>query len=89
MYLLIIATLMAVVGGANVLFAFVQPPAAIEPMFDGFSRRIRFIVSFLPERRQVMGGAPADRVGAARRRRVRRIGLGVALKHISETKRVL
>lgn len=54
MYLLIVATLLAVVGGANVLFAFVQPPAAIEPMFDGFSRRIRFIVSFLPEGKRVM-----------------------------------
>lgn len=54
MVLLIVATLLAVVGGANVLFAFVPPPAAIEPMFDGFSRRIRFIVSFLPEDRRVM-----------------------------------
>jgi len=54
MYLLIVATLLAVVGGANVLFAFVQPPAAIEPMFDGFSRRIWFIVSFLPENKRVM-----------------------------------
>ena len=54
MHLLIIALVCAVVGGANVLFAFVAPPQALAPALDGTSRRIRFIVSFLPEAKQTM-----------------------------------
>ncbi|MEM6996647.1 MAG: hypothetical protein AAF721_39450 [Myxococcota bacterium] len=63
MYLLIIATIMAVVGAANIVFAFVDPPAAIEPMFDGFSRRIRFVVQFLPEAKQTMAARLLTGVG--------------------------
>ena len=52
MYLLIISLILAVLGGAHVVFAFASPPQALAQVFDGASRRIRFVVQFLPEHRQ-------------------------------------
>lgn len=54
MYLLVLSLILAVTGGANIVFAFTPPPQAIESIFDGASRRIRFLVQFLPEHRQTM-----------------------------------
>ena len=54
MYLLIVSLVMAAVGGAHLLFAFVQAPAALDSMLDGASRRVQFIVLFVPEARQRM-----------------------------------
>jgi hypothetical protein len=55
-YALVIGVLLVVLGGLNVVFAFLPAPAAVEPFLGAMGRRIRFIVSFFPEQRQEFMG---------------------------------
>jgi hypothetical protein len=52
-YVLIVGFLLLAFGALNLVFAFLPAPAALEPMLGAAGRRIRFIVSFFPEHKQL------------------------------------
>lgn len=54
-YVLVVGCLLVVLGGANVLFAFLPAPAALEP-FLGATGRLRRLLTLFPEaQREFLG----------------------------------